>query len=156
MRQLLNKIRICVVLLIIIVLLNSCCIYYLANISSVYDPMKKYEYSISSKDLEKAIIDIAKDDSTFHYKITNIIGHKHYMDFEIINDSTNLLYNINYIDSEESKKDSPSSILSLVGAFDRINKCGGYKIENEAIKKLIITFEIRVKDKIDKKIKLTK
>lgn len=122
--------------------------YSVLQISSVYPPMKEYNFSLTTAQLTKEIIKIAHDDSNFNFKLTDTIGTskdnlKYYAVVYLKNDTTTYRFNLSY--NQSGKK---NSTINLAGAFDQTHKFGGYQNNNKDIQSLITVFENKFIDRI--------
>lgn len=123
--------------------------YPVLQISSVYPPMKEYNFSLTTAQLANEIIKIANDDSNLNFKITDTTGtskdnFKYYADVYLKNDTT--IYSFNLFYNQSGKRNSK---INLVGAFDKTHKFGGYQINNKDIQSLITVFENKFIDRIN-------
>ncbi len=124
-------------------------VYPIINISSVYPPMKEYNFSLTTDKLANEIIKISNNDTNINYKITDTTGTsndnlKYYADINLKNDSTLYSYNFFYI-----KLDKTHSKIGLVGAFDKTHKFGGYQNDSKDMQNLIAIFENKFIDRIN-------
>ncbi|MBJ6119363.1 hypothetical protein JAO76_14230 [Pontibacter sp. BT310] len=74
----------------------------------------------------------------------------YYADISIEGGTEDYEFTISYYERDSRWDNNTKSEVSLIGAFDRANKTGGYKIENTGVEQLIAVFESQVINKIDK------
>ncbi len=112
-----------------------------------YPHLKDYEYPMTTKQLETAIIEVLKTDSGFKYIVTDSTGtmedRNYYMTVEHKYHNNSLAYHITY-----SNIDKSHCKLGLVGVFDITNKSGGYRFEDKGVEQLVYTFDKQLVDKI--------
>lgn len=144
------------ILLISIVTICIVCtlamVYFASQVSAVYDPLKKYSYSISSKSLKNELFNLAKENSHIICKIGDTTGSKksdfsYYMDIKEVESNSVIHYTIRYEDDNSFWKTNNSQ-LRLIGVFDSINKIGGFKVSDNGVPFLIKKFEQNILGKI--------
>ena len=139
---------------IIITIIICICLYFVTGFSYTYPPLKEYNYSISADNLGKGLINLTKLQKSISIKFTDTTGSKesgqnYYMDIKIINVDTCYEYNIKYNHRKQFWRNSPSSEIDIIGAFDKTHKTGGYKMEDKDVKRLITIFEDKITSKIE-------
>ncbi|MEO6177335.1 MAG: hypothetical protein ABIP27_19425 [Flavobacterium circumlabens] len=145
------------IFLISIGILFSIILFYpILQISSTFEPLQEYNYSISKLNLEKSLRSLRLSDSRIEYQITDTTGskengYKYYVTLLFKKSNIqNYEYNLNYEEQTGLWKNSNTLKLNLVGAFDKSKNTGGYQKNDEDVLKLIEIFEIDILPKINK------
>ncbi|MRX41555.1 hypothetical protein GJU43_19910 [Flavobacterium sp. LC2016-23] len=130
--------------------------YSILQISSTFEPLEEYNYSVSKLNLEKSLRTLRLSDSRIVYQITDTTGskeygYKYYVTLLFKKSSIqNFEYNLNYEEQTVFWKNSNTLKLNLVGAFDKSKNTGGYQKSDEDVPKLIEIFETDILPKIKK------
>ncbi len=136
---------IAVIVGVALLLFIGVCTYFVVGISSVYPPIKSYEYPKSIHQLENSMTALAAANKNISFKNTAITGteargYHYYFTVELKNAANDLEYKIVYDKANNWIKTNTTEI-KLVGAFDKINKTGGYKYKDKGVKELATLFE---------------
>jgi hypothetical protein len=129
-------------------------IYFATQLSTTYDPIKSYQYSMSMEEVQERLFKAVSSNSnmTLHLKDTTGTDKEYlhyYADILVEGGSENYMFTISFYKKDSPWDDSLKSEVSLIGAFDRVRSTGGYKMEDADVEKLIAVFENRVINKID-------
>ncbi|MCD0465786.1 hypothetical protein [Flavobacterium sp. ENC] len=130
--------------------------YAILQISSTFEPLEEYSYSVSKLNLEKSLRNLRLSDSRIVYQITDTTGskedgYKYYVTLLFKKSSIqNYEYNLNYEEQTVFWKNSNTLKLNLVGAFDKSKNTGGYQKSDEDVPKLIEIFKTDILPKIKK------
>jgi hypothetical protein len=123
-------------------------VYFAAQVSATYGPLKSYKYSLTKDELEERLIQTIKSNANLTYTLTDSTGpvkDLYYYAYVLIKVGTDeYKYNIKYYNKDSFWDSDVRSELSLIGAFDKIHRTGGYKTDNTDIEKLIGIFEEQV------------
>ncbi|MGY5353597.1 hypothetical protein [Wenyingzhuangia sp. IMCC45467] len=128
--------------IILLIVLGSC-IYFVSQFSAVYPPIKEYKFQSDLSNIRTAIIKTLDNPEKFEYKFTDVVGNAqngfvYHVDFKIKGPQMNYDYNISFYN--ENGKNEISKI-KLIGAFDKINKTGGFKIKDNDVPRLVSIFD---------------
>ncbi|MEP6929633.1 MAG: hypothetical protein ABI850_06460 [Flavobacterium sp.] len=130
--------------------------YAILQISSTFEPLEEYNYSISKLNLEKSLRTLRLSDSRIEYQVTDTTGskkdgYKYYVTLLFKKSSIqNYEYNLNYEEQTFFWKNSNTLKLNLIGAFDKSKNTGGYQKNDKDVPKLIEIFETDILSKINK------
>ena len=129
-------------------------IYFIVGISSVYDPIKKYEYNGSESQLVQNISSYANSNRSVDFEFKDITGNKKsgfafYYDLTLNTGGKSCEYNLKFEETRNAVLHRTT--ISLVGAHDFKRGLGGYKINEKGVKKLIDAFERNVIDSLNKR-----
>ena len=139
-------------ILIIVVVLTILCalyltvgIYFASQLSSTYPPLKDYEYSVTARQMENVIFQIAKEDTSYRCQLTDSTGtelnRSYYFDITLKTGNANYLFYATLENKDKLWNNANYCNLGLVGAFDKTKNLGGYKNNREEIKNLVDLFE---------------
>ena len=125
-------------------------LYLVSMFSSVYPPIKEYKFQVSSSNLRSTMINVLDNPEKYDYNITDTVGnvskgYSYYINLKIKGHDMDERFTFKFY----SKKSRPDiSKIDLIGAFDNINKTGGYKLKDQDVKKLVEVFEREFIDKL--------
>lgn len=127
-------------------------LYFVSQFSATYPPIKEYSYNSEVVTIEQLIIKAINKDTNITYKKTETVGginnnFAYYIDITIEDVNDTIKYDIKYGNYDNSD----GSYIKLIGAFDRRNNTGGYKIENEGVPELAELFEQRIINRLEEK-----
>ncbi|MBB6610119.1 hypothetical protein H7F15_03630 [Pontibacter sp. Tf4] len=130
-------------------------IYFATQLSATYAPLKSYRFSMTTEELQERLFQVVDTNPNMTLNLSDSTGtdkeNRHYhADILIKGETEEYEFSISYYTKDGLWKNNDKSVVSLVGAFDRVNRTGGYKIDNTDIEKLITVFENQVINKIDK------
>lgn len=119
------------------------CIYFVSQFSAVYPPIKKYKFKTNVANLRLAITETLDNPDKYEYKFKDTVGNKengfaYYVDLRIKNTQMDNDYTFKFY---EFQRPANNSSIDLIGAFDKINKTGGYKIKDNDVPRLIDLFD---------------
>jgi len=124
------------------------CMYFVAGVSAVNPPIKKYEFSGTIDHLIHEIQRYSSIDSNVTIKITDLTGDKKdgygvYFDVKIKLDTSLIIYKLECEKSNKST-DVSKTLIKLIGAFnDKNYNVGGYGIEATGVKKMVYNFDTK-------------
>lgn len=129
-------------------------IYFATQLSATYDPIKSYQYSMTREELQERLFKTVSSypNMTLHLKDTTGTDKEYlhyYADILVEGGSENYMFTISFYKKDSPWEDSFKSEVSLIGAFDRVKRTGGYKVEDPDVEKLIAVFESRIISKIN-------
>jgi hypothetical protein len=139
-----KKSKIFIIVVIFLLIVVAAAIFFVGGISSVYDPIKKYEYHGSVEQLIQKINSYTSINHDILFEVEDTVGDIknglafHYTVVIRANGNTS---NYDLKVEEIDKVDHNKSEISLVGAHDPTNKLGGYRPGDQGIKQLINIFE---------------
>ena len=119
-------------------------VYFVAGISAVYPPIKKYQFTGSVDQLLSGIRHYTSTNPNVTLKITDTTGnmtngYAFYMDVEIKESKRVLLYNLK---CEKDGDDGSKTLIDLIGVFnERDYKTGGYSIKGIEVNNMANDFE---------------
>lgn len=132
-------------------------IYFTSGVSSLYPPIKEYEYSGNMNQLISGIQDFTSRNSNIIFTITDTVGSSDYkyglyFEIRIKDNNRNISYELKYENNNRKL-----SKIKLIGAHDETNKRGGYKINEPEVKALLNYFDSKFLTKLEseEKIKIT-
>jgi hypothetical protein len=121
-------------------------IYFVAGVSAVYPPIKKYHYLGGVKQLISNIQGYASINPNIVFEITDTVGNSEdgyafFCDIKLktIN-KNNFIYSFKLNETKYNRENTKTEIY-LVYAFDDTNKIGGYQIADEGVASLVSFFE---------------
>jgi hypothetical protein len=117
-------------------------IYFAVGISSVYDPIKKYEYhgSVNQLIMKINFYSLNNHNVVLEFEDTTgdiQTGYAYYYDVTLKANGDIFNYDLKFEDVAHQDQ----SEISLVGAHDPIHKLGGYRIKDTGVKQLLYFFE---------------
>ncbi len=122
----------------------SLVIYFGVGISSVYTPLKKYEYYGSIKQLMQKIDLYISNNHEVSIKPGDTVGNNsngyaYYYTIQMNVEKNNIEYDVRF--ENKTSSDFNNTQISLIGAHDYGNKIGGYRINDNGVKNLVYTFD---------------
>lgn len=131
-----------VIVIAFLIILIGYMLYLVVEMSSTYPGIKKYSFGVNKISLEQKLSDRInssngwslekKDSITGENEVcywTSLLYEENGRKFE---------YDIKYcLDLKTSNEDNVCVRLEVVGAFDYINKSGGYKLSDKDVEKLV-------------------
>ena len=129
-------------------------IYFATQISATYDPLKSYQFSMTKEELEERLLQTVKSNPKMTLNPKDSTGTDkeylhYYADISVKGGTDDYEFTISYYKRDSRWDSKAKSEVSLIGAFDRANKTGGYKAESTDVEQLIAVFESQVISKID-------
>ncbi len=134
-----------IILGLVLVIFIGTYVYKILTISSVYPPIKEYEYSGSVNHLITGIGGYASTNPKVSFKITDTVGNSNTgyairLDIEIKHQMHDITYNLQ-CEEKRGIDVSPKTIVELLGAYDKTDNIGGYIAEAKGVKLLVDDFE---------------
>lgn len=125
-------------------------IYFVTQFSAVYPPIKEYKFPTNVSGLRLAIIKTLDNHEKFEYQFTDTIGNMdngfaYYIVLKIKDPQMDNEFTFKFF---EPKGQTNMSRIDLIGAFDRINNTGGYKIKENHVPHLVDIFDKEFIDKL--------
>src|SRR6267154_3028601 len=127
--------------------------YFVGGVSSVYDPLKSYSYSLTKDELEQRLIQTIKANPNLTFHPTDTTGTDrsdldYHADILIKIGIEEYEFNIKYNKESRLCDNKVKSEISLIGAFDIGHKTGGYIPEAPGVDRLINIFEKAIIEKL--------
>ena len=125
-------------------------LYFVSMFSSVYPPIKEYKFKVSASTLRSTMINVLDNLEKYDYNFKDTVGnvskgYSYYINLKIKGQKMDDRFTFKFY----SKKLQPDiSKIDLIGAFDNINKTGGYKLKDPDVKKLVEVFEMEFINKL--------
>lgn len=138
-----------------VVILLVWAIYFATQLSATHDSLKSYEFSMTREELEERLFQTIKSNPNMTLNLRDSTGTvkeslHYYADISVEGKREEYQFSISYYNKDGLWDDTTKSEVSLIGAFDKANRTGGYKIENTDVEKLIAVFESQVINKVEK------
>ncbi len=119
-------------------------IYFVGGVSAVYSPLKKYGYFGNVEGLLHAINLYKSDHHNILFEFEDTVGnlkkgYAFYYTVTIKANGNTSSYDLEFANTTGSNQ--IKSTISLIGAHDPTNKMGGYKMNDNGVKKLILVFQ---------------
>jgi hypothetical protein len=120
-------------------------LYFASQVSAVYPPIEKYDYSKSYPELIQKLDALRLADPSLSYTVTDTTGgqdngYAYYITINDNNGNNHNEYNIAY-KTEKSWFAGKETKIYLIGTFDKLKNLGGYKSEDSGVRYLVKTFE---------------
>jgi hypothetical protein len=120
-------------------------LYFASQVSAVYPPIEKYDYSKSYPELIKKLDELHSANPSISYTVTDTTGrqdngYSYYITINNNEGNNHNEYNIAY-KTDDSWFTKNKTKIYLIGAFDKLKNLGGYKSEDIGVKDLVNTFE---------------
>jgi hypothetical protein len=135
--------------------------YFAGAVSAVYDPLRSYNYPLSMDELKKGLAQTVRSNPDLTFNLTDSTGlgkgdPYYYADIFVKDAPVEYEFLIKYNKKSKWFDNKIKSEISLIGAFDRIHRTGGYRPEDKGIEKLINIFDERLIKELDKYISTIK
>ncbi|WP_207429517.1 hypothetical protein [Pedobacter sp. SYSU D00535] len=120
-------------------------VYFVSQFTSVYPPIRKFEYSKNVTDFHNDLRTLISTRPNISFQLTDTTGteengYVYYYNIKVIDSKKSNEFNVAF-KTEENWKGDRKNTICLVGAYDRIHKVGGYSKESKGIDRLAKAFE---------------
>jgi len=133
---------------LIIVVVSA--IYFASGLSAVYDPIKKYTYNGTVKQLVQNITSYASENSDVKFGLEDKVGNStdsaFYYSVKLKNGADSIVYDLAF----EANKLKYGTTILLVGAHDISHKMGGYHLKDDGVKNLVAIFDSQLITNLNK------
>ena len=146
-----NLLFVFIIISILIVAFSA--IYFVTGVSSVYEPIKRYQFNGTVSQLVQKTNLYCSSNRNIVFNTEDTVGNQdngyafHYT--VVINfNGSSTEYDLKLEETSEQKQ--IKTIISVVGAHDYSKKLGGYKFEDKGVTDLISNFEYNFINKLNK------
>lgn len=127
-----------------LIIIVALVIYFAVGISSVYPPLKKYEYYGSIKQLTRIMDTYISNNHEVSIKPGDMVGndingYAYYFTIQMNVDKNNIEFDVRL--ENKTSSDLNNTQILLIGAHDYGNKIGGYRINDNGVKNLVYLFD---------------
>ena len=129
------------IIIVFLIVAVSYMLYLVIGMSSTYDSIKEYYFHTDSSGIGHAILSKTTSTPGWSYELSDTVGleqgkTRYWIDLFYNNKTQKLKYSLKFCD-----KENHCSEVSLIGAFDYLNKNGGYKISDDGVAEMLVKIE---------------